>query len=194
MNLDTLKISTHAKERYAARIMDRESRIEINSFIVEHEDKIKNDIKKMIEYGELLYSGKPTSDIYERKPVDIYQNGLWIVIVDQNKNNVITLYSIDLGVGDEMNRQYVGKLLDKLAVAKTNLEAVKAEIDSQSNDYKDIITQNEAIIAENRRVTKLLEEQNQSYRGVIDGLQAKVAMADRDVRDIVAVMIGKKVF
>ena len=194
MNLETLKISAHAQQRYAERIMDRESRIEVNSFIAEHDGKIKADIKKMVEYGTLLYSGKPTSDIYNRQPVHIYQNGLWIVIIDQNKNNVVTLYSIDLGVGDEMNQQYIGKLLDKLTAAKENLADVKSEIENQSDTYKDLIAENEAIIAENRRVIKALEEQNASYRGVITGLQEKITAADREVRDVVATMIGKKIF
>lgn len=193
-NLDTLKFSNHSLERYALRIMDRESKLEVNKFIQEHEDKIKTDITKMIQYGTLLYSGKPTSDIYERRPVDIYQNGLWIIIVDIGRNNVVTLYSIDLGVGDEMNQLYVGKLLDQLNTAKQNLEEVKDEIELQANTYKDGIAQNEVLIAEHRKDIKELEKYTESLRGVIEGLNTKVNAAEREVRDIVAKMIGKKIF
>lgn len=193
-NLDTLKFSNHAYERYALRIMDKESKLEVNMYIQDHKDKIETDIKKMIQYGELLYSGKPTSDIYERRPVDIYQNGLWIIIVDIGRNNVVTLYSIDLGVGDEMNNLYVKKLTDKLNEAKQNLVDVKEEIDMQANTYRDVIAQNEAIIAEYRKDIKELEKFNESYRGVIEGLQTRVNAAEREVRDVVAQMIGKKIF
>lgn len=194
MNLESLKISNHAKTRYAERIMDRESKLEVNVFIQEHEKKIKEDITKMIQYGKLLYSGKPTSDIYDRRPVDIYQNGLWIIIVDSGKCNVVTLYSIDLGVGDELNQIYVEKLLESLNAAKQNYEDVKAEIDLQANSYKDAIAQNEAIIASYRKDIKDMEKFNESYRGVIEGLQTKVNLAEREVRDVVAKMIGKKIF
>lgn len=194
MNLDTLKFSNHAKERYAERIMDKETKLEVNVFIQEHEEKIKSDITKMIQYGTLLYSGKPTSDIYDRRPVDIYQNGLWIIIVDTGRNNVVTLYSIDLGVGDELNHEYVGKLLGMLNAAKQNYEEVKAEIELQANTYRDIIAQNESIIATYRKDIKELEKYNEDLRGVIEGLETRTTLADREVRDIVAKMIGKKIF
>ena len=194
MNLDSLKFSNHAKERYAERIMDKETKLEVNVFIQEHEEKIKSDITKMIQYGTLLYSGKPTSDIYDRRPVDIYQNGLWIIIVDTGRNNVVTLYSIDLGVGDELNQEYVGKLLGMLNAAKQNYEEVKAEIELQANIYRDIITQNESIIATYRKDIKELEKYSEDLRGVIEGLETRTTLADREVRDIVAKMIGKKIF
>lgn len=194
MNLDNLKISNHAKERYCLRIMDKESKLEVNVFIQEHEDKIKSDITKMIQYGTLLYSGKPTSDIYDRRPVDIYQNGLWIIIVDIGRNNVVTLYSIDLGVGDELNQEYVGKLLGLLNTAKQKYEEVKAEIDLQANNYRDIIAQNEAIIATYRKDIKELEKYTEDLRGVIEGLNTRATLAEREVRDVVAKMIGKKIF
>lgn len=194
MNLETLKISNHAKERYATRIMDRESKLEVNVFIQEHEEKIKTDITKMIQYGTLLYSGKPTSDIYDRRPVDIYQNGLWIVIVDSGRNNVVTLYSIDLGVGDELNQVYVDKLLGLLDTAKQNYEEVKAEINIQADNYRDIIAQNEAIIATYRKDIKELEKYTEDLRGVIEGLNTRATLAEREVRDVVAKMIGKKIF
>lgn len=194
MNLETLKFSAHSMQRYSERIMDKESKLEVNMFIQEHEEKIKTDITKMIQYGTLLYSGKPTSDIFDRRPVDIYQNGLWIIIVDRDRNNVITLYSIDLGVGDEMNELYIGKLLEQLNTAKQNHEKIKADIDSEANTYKDIIAQNEAIIATYRKDIKELEKYNESLRDVIQGLQTKNTRAEREVRDIVAKMIGKKIF
>jgi len=181
-------------QRYAERIMDKENKLEVNMYIQEHEDKIKTDITKMIQYGELLYSGKPTSDIYERRPVDIYQNGLWIIIVDIGRNNVVTLYSIDLGVGDEMNNLYVKKLTDKLNAAKQNLIEVKEEIDMQADTYGDVIAQNDALIAEHRKDIKDLEKFNENYRGVIEGLNTRINAAEREVRDVVAQMIGKKIF
>ena len=194
MNLETLKFSNHSLQRYAERIMDRESKLEVNVFIQEHEEKIKTDITKMIQYGTLLYSGKPTSDIYDRRPVDIYRNGLWIIIVDIGRNNVVTLYSIDLGVGDELNEVYVDKLLGLLDAAKQNYEEVKAEIELQANGYRDIIAQNEAIIATYKKDIKELEKYTEDLRGSIEGLQTRATLAEREVRDIVAKMIGKKIF
>lgn len=194
MCLDDLKISQHAKERYAERIMDKDNKADVNVFILQNEGKIKNDIRKMIEFGTLLFSGKPTTDVFGRQPVQFYLNGTWVVIVDDKKKNVVTLYSIDLGLGQEFNDQYIQKLMEKLTIAKEKHEAVKTRITEEVDVYKNIVAENDAIIAENRKVIKSLERQNDSYKEIINELQTNVAIAEKEVRDIVAIMVGKKVF
>ena len=54
----TYTISKHARERYAERIMEKDSAYDINKFIVDNEDKIVVDINKMIQYGTLIHCGK----------------------------------------------------------------------------------------------------------------------------------------
>ena len=191
--LENIKISAHAKERYALRIMDKDSKADITVFISQHEQKIKEDIYKMIQYGTLLYSGKSVSE-FNKQPVDIFLNGTWVIIVDIAKSNVITLYSIDLGLGNEFNQEYIRKLMQKLNAAKEDYETVSIGIQTQSETYSSIIKENTEQINEYRRIIKSLEEQNQSYTDVIESLEVNKIIAEKDVRDIIATFIGKKVF
>lgn len=191
--LETLKVSNHAKERYSERIMDKDNKADMLVFIQKNEQKIKEDIFKMITYGELLYSGKPTVD-YNKQPVDIFLKDTWVVIVDIAKQNVITLYSIDLGLGDEFNKQYIEKLLEKLKQAKERHEEALIGINTQIDTYNTIIKENVDQINEYRRIIKSLENQNQGYLEVIDNLRVENTAAERGVRDVIAVMTGKKVF
>lgn len=191
--LDNIKISAHAKERYALRIMDKDSKADITVFIAQHEQKIKEDIYKMIQYGTLIYSGKSVSE-FNKQPVDIFLNGTWVIIVDIAKSNVITLYSIDLGLGNEFNQEYISKLMQKLNAAKEDYETVSIGIQTQSETYSSIIKENTEQINEYRRIIKSLEEQNQSYTDVIESLEVNKIIAEKDVRDIIATFIGKKVF
>lgn len=193
IDLENLKISQHAKERYAERIMDKDNKADINVFIANNEPKIKNDISKMIEYGQLLFSGKPI-DLYNRQPVDIFLNGTWIIIVDIKKSNVVTLYSIDLGVGQDFNNQYISKLLDKLALAKERLSDTQSKINEQIDTYRELIHENEVAIAEYKKIVKSLEQQNSGYEEIIESIHAGEMIAEKEVRDIVATLIGKKVF
>ena len=48
-------ISTHAKQRYAERIMGKED-IDVNRFVTLNEDKIKTDINKMNEVRKIIWS------------------------------------------------------------------------------------------------------------------------------------------
>jgi len=194
MNLDTLQFSQHAKQRYAERIMNKQDQTEVAIFLFEQDDKIKNDIRKMIEYGELIYSGKPTSDIFNKQLVDIYLNGTWVIIVDPNKNNVITLYSIDLGLGKDFNDEYIEKLKEKLDQAKQKFAESQESVNIEKETYKSLILDNDAAIADYKSIIKSLQEQNQAYQEVIDTLDTNTQLSEKTVRDIVAIMIGKKIF
>lgn len=191
--LENLKLSNHAKERYSERIMDKDNKADINVFIQKNEQKIKEDIFKMITYGELLYSGRPTVD-YNKQPVDIFLKDTWVIIVDIAKQNVITLYSIDLGLGDDFNKEYINKLLEKLSSAKQRYEEAQIGINTQIETYNTIIKENIDMINDYRSKIKILEKQNQGYLDVIDTLRVENTAAEREVRDVVAVMTGKKVF
>ena len=191
--LENIKISAHARERYALRIMDKDSKADVAVFIEQHKQKIKEDIFKMIEYGTLLYSGRSVSE-YNKQPVNIFLNGTWVIIVDIAKENVVTLYSIDLGLGKDFNQEYINRLMQKLESAKTEYETVSLGIQTQAETYSSIIRDNTEQINEYKRIINTLEEQNQAYTDVIESLEADKIIAEKDVRDIIATFIGKKIF
>ena len=192
-SLENLKLSQHSKERYSERIMDKDTKSDIAVFIAQHEQKIKEDIFKMIQYGTLLFSGKPNYE-YNKQPVDIFLNGTWVIIVDIAKCNVITLYSIDLGVGSEFNQEYINKLMNKLNAAKDEYDTVNIGIQTQKETYSSIIKENNEQINELKTMIKNLEKQNQAYLDVIESLDADRIVAEKEIRDIIATMIGKKIF
>jgi hypothetical protein len=191
--LETLRISAHAKERYSERIMDKDNKIDVTLFVQQHEQKIKEDIFKMIQYGKLLYSGKSTCE-FNKQPVDVYLNGTWVIIVDITKSNVITLYTIDLGLGNDFNNKYIEMLSAKLDAAKDSFETINIGIKTQKETYSSIIKENTEQINEYKTFIKNLEKQNQGYQDVIDSLDADRIIAEKEVRDIIATFIGKKVF
>ena len=57
-----MNITKHAMQRYAERIMEKEDTTDVLVFIEQHKEKIEEDISKMIEYGELIYTGKNLND------------------------------------------------------------------------------------------------------------------------------------
>jgi len=191
--LDNLSFSQHSKERYAERIMNKESKLDITVFIIEHEQKIKEDIYKMIQYGTLIFSGKPNYE-YNKQAVDIFLNGSWVIIIDILKCKVITLYSIDLGLGNEFNQEYINKLMHKLHDARAEFDSINDNINAQKETYTEIIKDNTAQINELRSIINCLEKQNQAYADVIGSLEADKLVAEKNIRDIVATFIGKKVF
>lgn len=190
----TYTVSKHAKERYTERIMEKATSNEIQTFVVQNEEKIIGDINKMIQYGELIYTGKQTQKDGRTYNVEVFLNGLWVVITDIKSKNVITLYKIDLGVDEEFNQEYVNRMMNKFNAAKENLEYVTLEVEKENDSYKTIIEQNVSLINEYKGYIKNLEELNTGYKTIIDNNTVKIKMADREVADVLNKLIGKKEF
>lgn len=188
-----LKITEHAKQRYAERIMDKNEKYDIASFVANNNAKITNDITKLVEYGQLLYQGTPNYE-FQKRPVRIYLKDTWIVVLDNKDDKVITLYSVDLGVGREFNELYIGKLLEKLDIAKKEYEEQNTVIQERKSEFSNLITDNEKVINDYRRTIKSLEEQNKMYKEMVQSLDTNKALAEKEVRNIVATIIGKNIF
>ncbi len=192
-NAITYNISAHAKTRYAERIMGKED-IDVNRFVTLNEDKIKTDINKLIQYGQLIYTGKQSQKDNKGNVVDVYLKDCWVVLADNKAKNVITLYKIDLGLDDEFNKAYVSKMVEKLNVNKEVLESVQQQVREESNTYREMINNAETQIKEYRGMIKNLEELSIGYKTVIDNNHVKVAQANKDVVDVLNTLIGKKEF
>ena len=187
------QISKHAQTRYSERIMGKDDERDINLFISNHIDKINTDIQKMIEYGEKIYEGKPLTE-FNRQPVAIYLKDTWVVIADDKTKKVITLFSIDLGVGKEFNQQYISMLLDKLNAEKEKFAEAKKVSDEKVQEFEYIVSSNEATIQEYKRLIKSLEEQNAMYKGLIKEESTNLDIAETGIREIAGTLIGKKIF
>lgn len=188
-----MEITNHAAERFAVRVMDKDDTLSASTYVSLHKDEITERINKMIEYGELIYSGVSVSE-YNKNVVDVYLKDTWVLIVDKARQKVVTLYSIDLGVGKEFNRQYMELLLGRLHKAQERFEEKKAEIDNQQEEYRQIITENKAVIDDYKKTIKSLEEQNQMFESLIESLSVNRDLAEKDIRDTVAILVGRKVF
>lgn len=186
-------ISAHAKQRYAERIMGKED-IDVNRFVTLNEDKIKTDINKLIQYGDLIYTGKQSQKDGKGNVVDVYLKDCWIVLADSRIKNVITLYKIDLGLDDEFNKAYVSKMMEKLNNCKGNLDSVQQQVQTESNTYREMIADAEAQIKEYRGMIKNLEELCTGYKTIIDNNCVRVSQANKDVVEVLNTLIGKKEF
>lgn len=193
-NIITYNISAHCKTRYAERIMNKEDTTDAARFVTLNEDKIQRDINKLIQFGELIYTGKQSNKDGKGNVVNVYLNGCWIVLVDNKSRNVITLYKIDLGLDDEFNKTYISKMMEKLNTNKEILESVQQQVQTESNMYREMINEAETQIKDYRTMIKNLEELCVGYRTIIDNNSVKVTQANRDVVEVLNTLIGKREF
>lgn len=189
-------ISNHAKERYAERVMNKEERLDMLTFIAQNKDKIENDIQKMIEFGTVVYEGESISfgDAGKLKNIRVMVNGTWVIIIDIKRDKVITLYSVDLGLGKDFNKEYINKLLEVINTEKEqHLEQVsKAEalIKEFEETKEDCITTKSDYLQRIKSVDEIIAGLDSN----ISAIKADLLISEKRVTDVVAVLIGKKVF
>lgn len=193
-NVIKYTISKHAKERYAERIMGKEDSVDISRFIALNEEKIQTDINKLIHYGELIYTGKQTQKDGKGNIIDVYLKDCWVVLADNRTKNVITLYKIDLGLDDEFNKTYISKMMEKLNVFKAALEDTKQRVQTETDSFREMISDAEAQIKEYKTMINNLEELCAGYKTIIDYNNVKVAQLNRDVAEVVNTLINKREF
>ena len=193
-NINKYTISAHCKQRYAERIMGRDNNGDINRFIIENENKIQTDINKLIQYGEMIFSGKQSQKDNKGSVVDVYLKDCWVILADNKSKNVITLYKIDLGLDDEFNKAYISKMMEKLNECKKVLEDTKQQVEAESNMYREMIDNAESQIKEYKTMIKNLDELCVGYKTIIDNNCVRVSQANKNVTDVLNTLIGKKEF
>ena len=190
----TYTISRHAQTRYVERLLNKEDNNEIQRFIVENEEKIKTDLNKMITYGDLIYSGRQTQKDGKSNVIDVFLKDTWCILTDNKTKNCITVYKIDLGCGDDFNQQYISKMIDKLNASKDELETATKEVETESNMYKEMISDAQAQILEFKSMIKNLEHLCEAYQEIIDNNIIKISQANRGVAEVVNTLINKREF
>lgn len=190
----TYTYSKHALQRFAERMKDYDSQIDVSVFIANHNEEIKERINKLIEYSDLIYTGRSTVD-YNKEIVDVYLNkDGWVVIIDHKKNNVITIFNISLGLDEELDRIYLEKVDTNLKQLRVKREEKLETIDKSEKAYQEILDENKKLENELRTQLKNLEKQDEAYQEVIKSLQTDRDIADKELRSFIAKILGKKVF
>ena len=188
----SLIITSHAIRRYTERIMGKSSELEINKFIATNEEKIKSDIRNMMDHAEFLYYGKVGGK--DNTPVNVFLSGTWVLLLDVQKEVVITLYKINFNVGEEFNKEFVGRVKTKIKEDQEKLSHIKEGTAKRKTDYESIIAENKQTINEYKSIIKKLEKTNEDYQEIVNEINLEYTMAELDLRHDVETLVLKKEF
>ena len=172
--------------------MARDNPTDVAVFIRDHEDKIQNDIEKMLEYGTLLYEGPSSKDM--NRPIGVTLNGSWVVIWDTKEFVVITLYCIDLGVGKDVNEAFIKNALAQIDEAKQYREEVAKRVARDFEEYQRLIDGWEGSLVEYKKRVKELEQYIAGGRQMLAAFSVDNKIADDNVREKVEILIGRQKF
>ena len=128
-----------------------------NDFVVIDNGKYKESFK----YSEPFWYGKNKDHNYTYFRIN--KNG-WLIVVDRNKTKLITLYKIDLGLGEEFNKQYISEM-------KKLVENITIEIEEEKNQWAEKNEENNKAIEEMKAQNNLLQAQIKANNDTIDILE-----------------------
>lgn len=185
----TYNVSNHAKERYAERVMNRDNIVDIRKFVNDHNQDIDKWINELIAHGKSIYLGP----LKEKNCVEVFINGLWVIITGPTKKVVITLYKIDFG-DDDVNDLFVEKMKKKISSAHIRIKVADATSVNKVNQYKEMISANEDEIKYQKQNIKNMEELNQSYKKIIENALVDVNNEKHKLQRLVEQLICKQEF
>ena len=165
-----MEFSKHIRDRYAERMAGRDTVLDINTYVAQNGEKIEKDITKLLEHSSIIYEGVCPG---YKEPVRIRQSGSWLIVVSLNEQVGITLYKIEFGIGEEFNKAYISKWIERLNADLAELEERKAKCKEEVDAYKKAIESNVALVAEYEGYIKKLKNDTEYYKEIIKNKDAE---------------------
>lgn len=190
-----LKISKHCAERFAERIMGRDEKLSINTYIAQNENKINERINKMYEFGKKIYEGKTKEN---NNFVHVFFSSPWVLLTDRNEEIAITLYRVEAvapetEADEELNQLFIETRMEKLDKIGNEIDKAKALQLEETKSFRDEIE-------ENKNKIKEYEDLITGFRKRNEGLQLSIEYNDNNVlelenhyRNTVEELIGVKI-
>ena len=191
-----MRVSNHAIERYSQRILGRPNST-IRTLSTDEVEKIKHQIEDCISDENMLYEQLPyrnENGDFSRSDIYLYKN--IVPIYDRDTNCVITIYNVDLGFDDAVNKKYVTVLKNKIKEIKTNKQ-------KDINDLTTKIRKCNSLIGDHQDEIRRLEEEIEKYKSAIksvsrvrkqyqDERKELEDEMDTEVKTLVTTMIKRK--
>jgi len=172
-----MNISNHFYQRYHERV-----RTQSGPFVDSLKERYSKEIDLLYNSCEKIYSGVIG---HSSRPVDVYVNSHgWVIISNDNEKTLVTVYKIDLGVGDdELNNAFILRSLARIDEIRTEIEQSEAEFAEQKQTYRNKIATNDEKIKELNQLISKLKAENASYSDLIklgdtQAYQAKIKLRD----------------
>lgn len=163
----------HALDRYCERILDygNSTQTEMRCYINQNREKIGEDINKMFEFSRLIYTGQINGD---KTTKQYYLNNNIIMVYDEPKNSIVTLYKIDFGFGEIIDKAIVKQLLEQADELdfKINTKQQENEQEILKNTMELENTENEIEVLEEK--LEFLKSKKELIKNMINSINTEI--------------------
>jgi predicted transcriptional regulator len=108
-----MELTNHAYERYCERILNI-SENDIKKYLEENKEDVKNSFIELLNKSIFLFKGA----YCENNIVNYYVVDNFIIVVNESNEAIITLYKINFGLGEDINKIVTNELIKKINILK----------------------------------------------------------------------------
>ncbi len=188
----TINITKHAEQRYAERIMQYDSKAKVEQYVAANHDVIRERLTKLLDSAEEIYTGS-TRDKGEST---VLIKDRWVLIVNKKKNNLITLYKVQVVTDDEddFNDLYFAHMIGNIRARIREYETLTCVTEDEIAAHAASVESVGAQIKDHEQEIERLTRLQDSYQTLVDSLRDDVDSADMRVKHAVEDLVKAKVF
>ena len=182
-------VSQHAAERFVERAWGYKNQTDKTKFANLRSTEIREFLNKLCTYGECIFRGR----IKQYNETMVYKKDNWVVLVDPNRNNIITCYPIEFDVGEDYNIEYVNRMSKKLQDAVENKKKIEEETNIYKEELQNKIKNIDSKIVDYKTLINDLQQEKQGYEQVLKGHDAGLKEAQMQIESIIESLTHKKI-
>ena len=114
--------------------------------------------------------------------------------MDKDKKKFITLYKVDLNLGNEFNKIYIEKMTSDIMTKTDELDSLQLEILNEKEENKQTIEKNELEIRDLKEQIKWLEDTNKTHTQRNSELDSKTKVKQRELFNQIENFVGARIF
>ena len=140
-----MNVSNHAYERYCERFLNIKDTKDIKKYLEDNRDKIYREINALYDGSLFIYHGKLGTD----EVANFYFKDQTIIVVNDVRDCVKTLYKVDFGFPDHINQSVIDGLIEVI-------EDLRSQIENEATEQYKLIANKEVEININLQRIKTL--------------------------------------
>jgi hypothetical protein len=180
-----MELTNHAYERYCERILNI-SENDIKKYLEENKEDVKNSFIELLNKSIFLFKGA----YCENNIVNYYVVDNFIIVVNESNEAIITLYKINFGLGEDINKIVTNELIKEINILK---EKEQEETKNKEKEISEIEMNINRIDSDIEKLTNEIEILNKN-RNILESKKELSEFSIKTLRNDIQAKCGKIIY
>jgi hypothetical protein len=180
-----MELTNHAYERYCERFLNI-SENDIKKYLEENKEDVRNSFIELLNKSIFLFKGA----YCENNIVNYYVVDNFIIVVNESNEAIITLYKINFGLGEDINKIVTNELIKEINILK---EKEQEETKNKEKEISEIEMNINRIDSDIEKLTNEIEILNKN-RNILESKKELSEFSIKTLRNDIQAKCGKIIY